>query len=293
MNCPFRGSYVALPTPFRAGELDREALAELVEFHAGKGTDGLVVAGTSGECATLSDYERRTLIETVVECSHGLLPVIAGTGTNDTRRSIEMTAFAQEAGADGALCVTPYYNRPSQRGLALHFGAIAESTSLPIVLYNVPARTGCDLETGTVAAVRAAHPNVVALKDATGSLERAREHVAQTDLALFAGDDHLIRELLGLGASGVIGVVGNLAPREVAELCRAALPSGDPGRAEELWDELAPLVRDLFLESNPVPMKAALAFMGLCSDEVRLPLAGLDDDVRERLHVTLREAGLN
>ncbi len=292
MKCRFRGSYVALPTPFKGGEIDREAIIELVEFHAERQTDGLVVAGTSGEAATLTDFERRSTIELVIERSHGLLPVIAGTGTIDTRRSIELTRFAEEAGADGALCVTPYYNKPSQRGLELHFGAIADSTSLPIVLYNVPGRTGCDLKPATAAAIRAAHDNVVAIKEASGSLGRARELREACDLTLFAGEDALIADFMALGAAGVIGVVGNVAPREVAELTRVAAPGGDATRTAELSAWLAPLVRALFLETNPVPLKAALAAMGLCSEEVRLPLAPLADENRERLVASLSEAGL-
>ncbi len=292
MKCRFRGSYVALPTPFKDGELDREAMIELVEFHAERQTDGLVVGGTSGEAATLSDYERRSAIDLVVERSHGLLPVIAGTGTNDTRHSIELTRFAEEAGADGVLCVTPYYNKPSQRGLELHFAAIADSTRLPVVLYNIPARTGCDLKPATAAAIRARNDNVVAIKEASGSLGRARELREACDLALLAGEDALIADFMALGAAGVIGVVGNVAPREVAELTRVASPGGNAARTAELSAWLAPLVRDLFLETNPVPLKAALSAMGLCGDEVRLPLAPLSEENRERLLVSLSEAGL-
>jgi 4-hydroxy-tetrahydrodipicolinate synthase len=292
MKCPFRGSYVALPTPFKNGEVDHAALSDLVEFHAEYKTDGLVVAGTSGEAATLTDYERRSVIDQVIERSHGLLPVIAGTGTNDTRHSVELSRFAQAAGANGLLCVTPYYNKPSQRGLELHFAAIAEATELPIVLYNVPSRTGCDLKPATVAAIRAAHANVVAIKEASGSLGRARELSECCDIALIAGEDALIADFMALGAVGVIGVVANVVPREVAELCRSAAPGGDPARTAELCAFLAPLVADLFIESNPVPLKTALAAMGLCSDEVRLPLTALLGVNRERLLATLSEANL-
>lgn len=292
MKCPFRGSYVALPTPFRDDRPDLEALSALVEYHAENKTDGLVVCGTSGESPTLTDYERRTVIEHAVHQSHGLLPVIAGTGTNDTRHSIELTRFAKEIGADGVMCVTPYYNRPSPLGLERHFGALAEATDLPLVLYNVPARTGCDLKPATAAAIRAGHGNVVAIKEASASLGRARELREATDLALICGEDALIADFMALGAVGVIGVVGNVAPREVAELCRSAAPGGDAARTAELCAFLAPLVRDLFVESNPVPLKAALSYLGLCRDEVRLPLAPLLPPNRERLLATLSEAGL-
>jgi 4-hydroxy-tetrahydrodipicolinate synthase len=292
MKCPFRGSYVALPTPFRDGEPDLEALSEIVEFHAEHKTDGLVVCGTSGEAVTLSDDERRTVIEHVIAQSHGLLPVIAGTGTNDTRHSLELTRFAEKAGADGVLCVTPYYNKPSPLGLERHFGALAEATALPLVLYNVPSRTGCDLKPATAAAIRAGHGNVVAIKEASGSMGRARELRESSDLALIAGEDALIADFMAIGAVGVIGVVANIAPAEVAELCRAAAPGGDAARTAELCAFLSPLVRDLFVETNPVPLKAALALMGLCRDEVRLPLAPLLAPSRERLEATLLDAGL-
>ena len=292
MNCPFSGSYVALPTPFKDGAPDLAALSEVVEFHAEHKTDGLVVCGTSGESATLDEYERNTVVEHVVAQSHGLLPVIVGTGTNDTRQSVALTRFAKQAGADGVMCVTPYYNKPSSLGLQRHFGAIAEATDLPVVLYNVPSRTGCDLKPATAAAIRASHENVVAIKEASGSIGRAQELQGASDLALICGEDALIADFMALGGVGVIGVVANVAPAAVAELCRTAAPGGDAARTAELCAFLAPLVRDLFIESNPAPLKAALAFMGLCRDELRLPLAPLLPDNRARLEATLSEAGL-
>lgn len=292
MNCPFRGSYVALPTPFRDGEVDFEALARLIEFHVEHGTDGLLAAGTSGETATLSEYERRSVIEAVIEGSNGRLPVLAGIGTNSTRTTVELAGFAEAAGADGLLAVTPYYNRPTQRGLFAHFAELAESVELPIVLYNVPSRTGVDLKPETVARLRTECEPVVAIKEATGSLGRAKEIAASSDIALFAGEDALIADFMALGGLGVIGVVNNVAPSAVAELCRVAAPGGDAARTAELSAWLAPLVRDLFIETNPVPLKAALEALLLCSSEVRLPLVDLEPQHRERLHATLREAGL-
>jgi 4-hydroxy-tetrahydrodipicolinate synthase len=292
MKCPFHGSYVALPTPFHADKLDMLALARLIEFHVEHKTDGLVACGTSGEAATLTDYERRSVIEFVVERSAGRLPVIAGTGTNDTRVSIENTRFAAQAGVDGTLAVTPYYNKPSPNGLLAHYGALAEASELPLVLYNVPSRTGCDLKTSTVAQLRARHPNICAIKEASGSIGRAKELRSACDIALIAGEDGLIGDFMALGAVGVIGVVANVAPAQVAELCRVARPGGDAKRTAELSDFLAPLVRDLFIESNPVPVKAALAAMHLCSAEVRLPLAALEPQHHDTLIATLHEAGL-
>ena len=292
MECTFRGSYAALPTPFRGGEVDYAALARLVEFHVARNSDGLVACGTSGEAATLSDYERRSVIERVVAVSAKRLPVIAGTGTNNTAQSVEFTRFAEQIGADGTLAVTPYYNRPTPKGLRAHFGALAEASRLPLVLYNVPARTGCDLKTPTVVELRREHANVVAIKEASGSMGRARELRNACDIALIAGEDALIGDFMALGAVGVIGVVANVAPRQTAELCRVARPGGDAVRCAELTAFLAPLVRDLFIETNPAPMKAALAFMGLIEDDVRLPLVALEPESRECLLATLREAGL-
>lgn len=292
MKCAFQGSFVALPTPFARGEVDYSALEKLIEFHFHHGADGLVSVGTTGEGATLSDYERRSVIEFTVLKARKRLPVIAGVGTNNTAQSVELCNFAAAVGASGVLAVTPYYNKPTQRGLLAHYGAMAEASTLPIVLYNVPARTGCDLKPATVAQIRAAHPNVVAIKEASNSIGRAREIQAQSDIALIAGEDALIAEFMALGAVGVIGVVANVAPREVAELCRVARPGGDAVRTAELVAWLQPLVRDLFIETNPAPVKAALAAMKLCSAEVRLPLVELEPDNRARLLSSLSEAGL-
>ncbi|MCE9593827.1 MAG: 4-hydroxy-tetrahydrodipicolinate synthase [Planctomycetes bacterium] len=291
MSTPFTGSYVALPTPFRDGEVDFDALDRIVEFHVGK-SDGLVACGTSGESATLSEFERRSVIEAVIERADGRLPVLAGVGTNATRSTIELAGFAQAAGADGLLVVTPYYNKPTQRGLVAHFGELAEAVELPIVLYNVPSRTGVDLRPETVAEIRAAHPNVVAIKEACGSVGRAKEIAAQSDIALLAGEDSLIADFMALGGVGVIGVVSNVVPRQVAELCRVARAGGDAMRTAELVHFLSPLCRDLFIETNPVPLKTALAAMKLCTLEVRLPLVALEPENRDRLLGTLREANL-
>jgi 4-hydroxy-tetrahydrodipicolinate synthase len=291
MNVSFQGSFVALPTPFRDGEVDFDALDRIVEFHVGK-SDGLVACGTSGESATLSEYERRSVIEAVIERADGRLPVLAGVGTNATRSTIELAGFAQAAGADGLLVVTPYYNKPTQRGLVAHFDELAEAIEIPIVLYNVPSRTGVDLRPETVAEIRAAHSNVVAIKEASGSVGRAQEIAAKSDIELLAGEDSLIADFMALGGAGVIGVIANVAPREVAELCRVARPGGDAVRTAELVHFLAPLCRDLFIETNPVPLKTALAAMKLCTAEVRLPLVALEPENRERLLGTLREANL-
>jgi 4-hydroxy-tetrahydrodipicolinate synthase len=286
------GSLVALPTPFADEGLDLDTLGELVDLHVERGTDGLVVNGTTGEAATLTDYERQTAVEFVLEQSAGRLPVVAGTGTNDTRVSIEHTRAAAEAGADAALVVTPYYNRPTQAGLLAHYLAIAEASTIPIVLYNVPSRTGCDLLPDTVARIGERAPNVIAIKEASGSVERGRELIEGSGVAVLAGEDHLIAPLMALGAVGVVGVVANVVPERVAELCRAAAPGGDASRAEELSAVLAPLIRAMFVESNPVPVKAALAAMGYGSGQVRLPLAPLADESRAQVLAALGELDL-
>ena len=274
---PFRGSLVALPTCFDGGRLDLGTLGELIDWHVEQGTDGVVVLGTTGEAATLSDAERAAVLESALERAGGRLPVIAGTGTNCTRRTLEHTRAAEAAGADGALVVTPYYNRPTQAGLIAHYCAVAEGTALPLALYNVPARTGCDLLPRTVAEIAERCPNVVAIKEASGSLERAQELLDDGSLALLVGDDALIAELMERGAVGAIGVVANLVPALVAELVRRRERGFPPGRARELDLLLAPLVRALFVETSPAPVKAALAAMGRGTGEVRLPLVPLSD----------------
>lgn len=292
MTCPFQGSFVALPTPLRHDELDLAALHHLIEWHIEKRSDGIVVAGTSGEAATLSDYERRSLIHAAVESARRRIPVIAGIGTNNTRQSVDFARFAADAHVDGLLAVAPYYNKPTPRGLVAHYGAIAEASPLPVILYNVPSRTATDLKPETVAECRRRFSNVVAIKEASGSIGRARQIQEACDIALIAGEDALIAEFMAMGAVGVIGVVANVAPTQVAELCRVARPGGDAVRAAELAAWLQPLIRDLFLETNPVPLKAALAAMNLCGPQVRLPLVPLEDAHLEQLTSSLLEAGL-
>lgn len=292
MKCPFQGSLVALPTPFCRDEVDFNALHHLIEWHVEKKSDGIVIAGTSGEAAALSDYERRSVIHAAVEYAHKRIPVIAGIGTNNTRQSVDFARFAADAHADGLLAVAPYYNKPTQPGLIAHYGAIAEATELPLILYNVPSRTCTDLRPETVAACRKCFPTVVAIKEASGSMGRARQIREESDIALIAGEDALIAEFMALGAVGVIGVVANIAPAQVAELCRVARPGGDAVRAAELVAWLQPLIRDLFIETSPVPMKTALAAMKLCSADVRLPLVPLESEHRDQLMASLHEANL-
>lgn len=291
MRGSFRGSLVALPTPFRDGRVDFAALRGLVEFQLANGTDGLVVAGTTGEAATLTQRERLSVIEFTVGTVDGRVPVIAGAGASDTRVACDLVLAAERAGADGLLVSTPPYNRPQQRGLAAHFGALAELTPLPIVLYNIPSRTGVDLEPATVAAIARAHTNVIAIKEAGTSLERVRELVTLGSIDVLLGEDGWIVDGLHGGAIGVVGVAANVAPKLVAnlvhELC-AKKSAAAPAHVERL----TPLVNALFLETNPTPLKAALERMGLCSGELRLPLVAIEDGTRIRLHEAMRHAGV-
>lgn len=294
-RCKLSGSFVALPTPFRAGRLDYAAFQHLIDWHVAEGSDGLVVAGTTGEAATLTDEERIGLVEIAVAAARRRVPIVAGVGTNDTRTTVEFARAAAVARADAVLVVTPYYNKPSPLGLERHFGAVAEAVDVPIVLYNVPSRTGVDLQPETVRAIGARHTHVVAVKEALASTERARRLVNETPCAVLCGEDALIADFIGVGAVGVIGVVNNLVPRRVAELVRLARPSASPdehSRAAAIVEEIAPLVKDLFVESNPVPVKTALSMMKRCGDEVRLPLTQLTDASRTRLEATLRACKL-
>lgn len=288
----FHGSMVAIVTPMAEdGSVQRDVLAELIEWHIDSGTDAIVPVGTTGESATLSHEEHCELIRFVVERVAGRVPVIAGTGANATSEAIELTRCAMEAGADAALLVTPYYNKPTQEGLYLHYRAVAEAVPMPQILYNVPGRTACDLLPETVE--RLSHiSNIVGIKEATGSLERAREILKRCGdrLDLYSGDDALAREIMLAGGKGVISVTANVAPRRMHEMCAAAL-GGDVERAAALDAELAPLHRDLFLESNPIPVKWALFEMGRIGRGIRLPLTPLSECYREPLRAALRAVG--
>jgi len=287
MQNPFRGSYPALPTPMRAGALDLMALDLLVEAHAERSTAGIVVCGTTGEGSTLTDEERQAVLETAIQTAAGRLQVIAGVGTNVTRDTVRRAREAERAGADGLLVVTPYYNKPSARGLLAHFGAVAEACDAPIVLYNVPSRTACDLSAELVGELYARHESVVAIKEASDRVARVRALAEIEGLGLLCGEDAFLGEFLRCGGHGAISVVANIAPDAVAELVEAA---HDPPRATQLERMLAPVCRALFLESNPVPLKHALETLGWCAGEVRLPLAPLEEASRRALSEALVRA---
>lgn len=288
----FTGSIVAIVTPFRNDAIDEEKLRELVEFQIASGTDGIVPCGTTGEASTLDYAEHDRVIEIVVQQVKGRVPVIAGTGSNSTTEAIEMTAHAKRIGADGALLVTPYYNKPSQEGLYRHYRAIADAVALPQVLYNVPGRTGVNLLPETVARL-AEISNIVAIKEATGSLQQASEVLALCGdkLDLLSGDDFITFPMMACGAKGVISVVANIMPKEVATLVDAFV-AGKMEEARKLHLKLLKIANAMFIETNPVPVKTAVALMGMASDEVRLPLAPMADANRAKLAAVMKEYGL-
>ncbi|MFP5413407.1 MAG: 4-hydroxy-tetrahydrodipicolinate synthase [Gammaproteobacteria bacterium] len=288
------GSIVALVTPMlpETEAIDYPALRRLVDWHQAAGTAAIVAVGTTGESPTLSVEEHLRVIEVCVEQAAGRLPIIAGTGANSTSEAIDLTAGARERGADACLLVTPYYNKPTQEGLYLHHRAIAEAVDIAQVLYNVPGRTGCDMLPDTV--VRLAQiPNIVGIKEATGDLERARDLVARCpeDFAVYSGDDATAMDLMLLGGKGNIGVTANVAPAQMRDLCDAAL-AGDRVRAEAINDRLLALHWALFLESNPIPVKWAVAELGLMADVIRLPLTPLSPGLHARVREAMHSAGL-
>ena len=288
----FQGSIVATVTPFKNGAVDEEKLRELVEYQIENGTDGIVPCGTTGESSTLNYEEHDRVIQIVIEQVNKRVPVIAGTGSNSTHEAIEITKHAKEMGADGALLVTPYYNKPSQEGLYLHYKAVADAVALPQVLYNVPGRTGVNLLPETVARL-SAHANIVAIKEATGSLQQASEVLALCgeNITVLSGDDFITLPMMACGAKGVISVTANIMPKEVAALVDA-YNAGNMEEARRLHLYLLKISNAMFIESNPVPVKTGVALQGRCSDEVRLPLAPLVESNRSKLTAIMKEYGL-
>ena len=289
----FHGSMVALVTPMHAnGDLDAAGLRRLVDFHIDNGTDAIVAVGTTGESATLDEHEHCGLIRQLVELVRGRLPVIAGTGANSTSEAISLTRCAMQAGADACLLVTPYYNKPTQQGLYLHYKAVAEAVPIPQILYNVPARTACDLLPETVQRL-AGIPNIVGIKEATGDLERAREILLRCGdtITVYAGDDATALEVMMMGGKGVISVTANVAPKLMHEMCTAALQS-DRVKALALNDRLAALHKELFIESNPIPVKWALHQMGLIPPGIRLPLTPLSEASQARVRQAMQQINL-
>jgi len=288
------GSIVAIVTPMHEdGSLDFQSLRSLIDFHVAEGTDGIVIVGTTGESPTVNVEEHCELIRVAVEHAAGRVPVIAGAGANSTGEAIELARFAQEAGAVAQLSVVPYYNKPTQEGLYRHFRTIAESVELPLILYNVPGRTVADLSNDTTLRL-AQVPNIIGIKDATGSIDRACDLFARApkDFALYTGDDMTAAAFILLGGHGTISVTANVAPRAMHEMCAAALV-GDAIKAREINARLVGLHRDLFCEANPIPVKWAVQKMGWIKGGIRLPLTPLSEGMQERVRTAMRQAGVN
>jgi len=286
-----QGSIVALVTPmYENGAVDKESLKKLVEFHIEQGTDALVTVGTSGESATLDEREHCETIKCVVDYVGGRIPVIAGTGANSTTEATALTLKAKQVGADACLLVTPYYNKPTQEGLFLHYKAIAEAVEIPQILYNVPGRTACDMLPETVG--RLSHiSNIVGIKEATGELSRVKQirNLTRSDFAIYSGDDATSREFCLLGGNGTITVTGNVAPRLVHEMILAAM-AGNKETALAIDTKLSALHKNLFIQSNPIPVKWAVAEMGLMGKGIRLPLTWLTEDCFEAVRDAMRQA---
>ncbi len=291
----FTGAFTAIVTPFTAsGDVDEVRLRELVEAQIKGCVDGLVPCGTTGESPTLSHEEHNHVIELTVKFAAKRCPVIAGTGSNSTEEAIFMTRFAKQAGADASLQVAPYYNKPTQAGLYAHFRAIAEAVDLPMILYNIPGRCGVDISNETIARLRRDCPrHVVGLKEATGNVDRVSQLrlLVDRDFSILSGDDALTLPMMAIGAQGVISVASNVMPREVTDLVHAAL-KGDFERAGRIHGKLYPLFKDLFIETNPGPVKAALALLGQLEEKYRLPMVPISDASKAKLRATMQSSGL-
>lgn len=288
----FEGTFTALVTPFRNQEIDYESLGRLIELQISAGVQGVVPCGSTGESATLSHNEHERLIAFTVEKVARRVQVIAGTGSNSTAESVRLTRFAKEQGADGALLIAPYYNRPTQDGLYAHFSRVAESVDLPILLYNIPARSAVNIDVDTVARLSQV-PNIVGVKEASGSLDQVSRTIEACgpEFTVLSGDDSLTLPILSVGGRGTIAVVSNLVPRELCELVES-FRRGEAEGARKQHYRLLPLMRAMGLETNPIPVKAALALMGQISEEIRLPLTPLRAENQRKLRVILEQWGL-
>ena len=288
----FEGVLTALVTPFQDGALDERTLHELVDLQIAAGVDGVMPCGSTGEAATLSHAEHRRVIEVVVAAARGRVRVLAGTGSNSTAEAIALTRHAKEAGADGALLISPYYNRPTPEGIVQHYAAIARETSFPLVVYNIPSRTASNILPGTMARL-AEIEQVVGVKESCGDLHQVAQLIAATPASfrVLSGDDWAVLPIMALGGAGVISTASNVAPADVVELVRA-FRAGDLARARDVYYRLLPLLDALFCETNPIPVKAALAMRGLIREELRLPLVRMSDANRGRLQLALKEFGL-
>jgi 4-hydroxy-tetrahydrodipicolinate synthase len=287
----FAGLTVAIITPFRGGQVDYDALNRLIDWHVQEGTDCLAPVGTTGESPTLNHEEHEQVIAAVVERARGRIKVMPGTGSNSTSEALRLTKFARKAGADGVLQVGPYYNKPTQEGYYRHFATVAEAVDIPMVLYNIPGRTGSNILPETIARL-ARLTNIVAIKEATGSMDQASHIASLCNLTILSGDDSLTLPLLSIGGRGVVSVVGNIVPRDMKALL-TAFEQGNLARARELHYKLFPLCRDMLgAATNPIPIKTAMKFLGRDTGELRLPLCSMDAAGENRLKQTLKEYGL-
>ncbi|MDP2044152.1 MAG: 4-hydroxy-tetrahydrodipicolinate synthase [Candidatus Omnitrophota bacterium] len=289
----FKGSIVAIVTPFHNDKVDEKKLRDLVDFQIKNGSSGIVPCGTTGESATLSFEEHERVIEIVIQQAKKRIPVIAGTGSNSTEEAVKLTKDAAKAGADASLQVSPYYNRPTQKGLYEHFKKIADSVEIPIILYNIAGRTGVNIEPETIAKLAQDCKNIVAVKEASGSLDQMSRirQLSPREFVLISGDDSLTLPVLSIGGTGIISVVANIVPGETAGLV-AAFEKGDLKKAQDLHFKLLPLVKAVFLETNPIPIKTAMGLLGMCEPDLRLPMCGMSADNLEKLKIALKDYGL-
>ncbi len=289
----FKGSIVALVTPFQNGRVDEAKIKELVEFHIENGTDGIVPCGTTGESPTLSTEEHEHVVEICIASVAGRIPVLAGTGSNSTAEAVTLTKHAAKSGADGALIVSPYYNKPTQKGLYLHFKAIAQSVNIPIILYNIAGRTAVNIAPETMAQLAGDCKNIIGVKEASGSLDQMQmiKELCPESFLLLSGDDALTLPVLSIGGAGVISVVANIVPADVARLVKT-FRAGNLEEARRIHYKLFPLVRAMFLETNPIPVKKAMELLGHCSGELRLPLCEMTDENLRKLKSALQKYGL-
>jgi len=288
----FAGSIVALVTPFKDGKVDWESLDGLVEFHIKNGTHGIVPCGTTGESATLSHQEHDDVIKAVIKAVKKRVPVIAGTGSNSTDEAIRLTREAEKSGADGALLISPYYNRPTQEGIYQHYKKVAASVGIPLIVYNIPGRTGSKIEPETLARLSEIK-NVAGVKEATGSVDQAIDVVrlCKAGFGVYSGEDSLTFSLMALGGKGVISTVANIVPKEMAELAQACL-KGDWEKGRKLQFQIVPLIRAVFIETNPIPIKTALSLMGKCRGDLRLPLTPMSEGNLKKLKTAMADFGL-
>jgi len=287
----FTGSMVALVTPFKSGAVDWQSLEGLVDFHLQNGTNGIVPCGTTGESATLSHQEHDEVIRAVIKAVSKRIPVIAGTGSNSTDEAVRLTRAAEKSGADGALMISPYYNRPTQEGIYQHYRKVASEVGIPIIIYNIPGRTGSKIEPETLARL-AEVKNIAGVKEATGSVDQAIDviRLCGDRFAVYSGEDSLIFSLMALGGKGVISTVANVAPKETAQLTEACL-HGNWEKGRETQFKLLSLIRSLFIETNPIPVKTALSLMGKCTAELRLPLTPMTEGNLKKLTLAMRDFG--